>query len=190
MFFFSKIRTQESAGKNSLNAYILFTLTSFYLSAFFTEYGGIYLDFDEVVLRPLDSLRRFPHTQGHELSFTMGSQLVMSERGSEFVKLWYQSYRDDYRKIWAYNALWVPNKLAKQHPELIHVEGYNFTRPSWQKHKLIFEGNYDWRWNYGMHMYARWYKNPINVDIIRTLNTTIGSVSRHILLGNKELCTD
>jgi mannosyltransferase OCH1-like enzyme len=153
-----------------------------------TEYGGIYLDFDEVLLRPIDSLRRFQHTQGHELKRTMGSQVVMSKKNATFLNLWYKSYRDDYKKIWAYNALWVPNTLAKNHPELIHVEGFNFTRPNWQNTKLIYDGNYNWATNYGMHMYARWYRRPINLDIIRTLNTTVGAVSRHILFGNKELC--
>lgn len=146
------------------------------------------MDFDELVLRPLHSLRRFHYTQGHELASTMGSQLVISKRNATFLRLWYESYRDDYRKIWAYNALWVPNTLAKQRPELIHVEGFNFTRPSWKNYRQIFDENYDWSTNYGMHMYARWYKRPINLDIIRTLNTTIGAVSRHILFGNKELC--
>ncbi|XP_045208772.2 uncharacterized protein LOC123560671 [Mercenaria mercenaria] len=152
------------------------------------EYGGIYLDFDEVLLRPIDSLRRFQYTQGHELPKTMGSQVVISKKNATFLRLWYLSYRDDYKKIWAYNALWVPNTLAKNYPELIHIEGFNFTRPNWQNVKLIYDANYNWATNYGMHMYARWYKRPVNPDIIRTLNSTVGSVSRHILFGNKELC--
>jgi len=120
----------------------------------------------------------------------MGSQLVISKRNATFLRLWYESYRDDYRKIWAYNALWVPNTLAKKHPDLIHVEGFNFTRPNWKDYKLIFDGNYDWSTNYGMHLYSRWYNTAIDVNIIRTLNTTLGSVSRHILFGNKELCVN
>ncbi|XP_052806612.1 uncharacterized protein LOC128235861 [Mya arenaria] len=152
------------------------------------EYGGIYLDFDELLLRPLHPLRKYPYTQGHEMHFSMGSQLVMAARDAPFLRMWYYGYRDDYRRIWAYNALWVPNTLAKKHPDLIHVEGYNFTRPSWKNVKLIFDANYDWSSNYGMHMYARWYRRPIDVTSMRTLNTTVGSVSRYILLGNKELC--
>lgn len=122
------------------------------------------------------------------MSFTLGSQLVMSEKNATFLRLWYESYNTNYRKTWAYNALWVPNGLAKRRPELIHVEGYNFTRPSWKNYKQISQGNYDWSTNYGMHMYARWYKKPIDPTLIRSLNTTVGSVARHVLLGNKELC--
>ena len=151
-------------------------------------YGGLYLDFDEVLLRSPESLRQFPFTMGHEISNAMGSQFVMAARNASFLYHWYLSYRDDYKKSWGYNALSVPHKVANKNPELIHVEGYNFTRPNWKNVNQIFKENYDWSTNYGMHMYVRWYKNKTDVDIIRTLNTTIGSVSRHVLLGNKELC--
>ena len=127
--------------------------------------------------------------QGHELSFTMGSQFVMSKKNATFLHHWYNSYRNDYRRSWAYNALWVPSKVAQKYPHLIHVEGYNFTRPNWKNVKQIFEQNYNWSTNYGMHLFVRWYKKDANIDIIRTLNTTIGSVCRHILFGNKELCS-
>ena len=118
----------------------------------------------------------------------MGSQFVMAKKNATFLNYWYTSYRDDYKKTWAYNALWVPNNLAKKYPDLIHVEGYNFTRPNWKNVKQIFKENYDWSTNYGMHLYVRWYKNDTDVSIIRTLNTTIGSVCRHVLFGDKELC--
>lgn len=154
----------------------------------FSVYGGVYLDFDEIILRPLEPLRKYEYTQGHERDVTMGSQLVMAKKNATFLNYWYNSYRDDYRNTWAWNALWVPDKLSKEHPSLIHVEGYNFTRPNWQQVGLIFNKNYDWSTNYGMHMYVRWYKNETNNVIIRTLNTTIGSVCRHVLFGNKELC--
>ena len=127
--------------------------------------------------------------QGHELAYTMGSQFVMSKKNATFLNYWYNSYKDDYKHSWAYNALWVPNNLAKKYPNLIHVEGYNFTRPNWKNVKQIFEQNYIWDTNYGMHLFVRWYKNDVSFDIIRTLNTTIGSVCRHILFGNKELCS-
>lgn len=148
----------------------------------------MYLDFDEIILRPLEPLRKYDYTQGHERDVTMGSQLVMAKKNATFLNYWYNSYRDDYKNTWAWNALWVPDKLSKEHPSLIHVEGYNFTRPNWQHVDLIFKKNYDWSTNYGMHMYIRWYKNETNNVIIRTLNTTIGSVCRHVLFGNKELC--
>lgn len=148
----------------------------------------MYLDFDEVILRPLEPLRKYEYVQGRERDVTMGSQLVMAKKNATFLNHWYLSYRDDYRKTWAWNALWVPDKLAREHPQLIHVEGYNFTRPNWQHVNLIFNTNYDFSTNYGMHMYIRWYKNQTDSTVIRTLNTTVGAVARHVLFGNKELC--
>jgi len=51
-------------------------------------YGGIYLDLDEVLLRPLHVLRKFPYTQGHELPTTIGSQLILAARDAPFLALW------------------------------------------------------------------------------------------------------
>lgn len=155
---------------------------------FFSEYGGVYLDFDEIILRPLEPLRKYEYTQGHERDVTMGSQLVMAKKNATFLNHWYHSYRDDYQKSWAWNALWVPEKLSRKYPNLIHVEGYNFTRPNWQRVDLIYKHNYDFSTNYGMHMYVRWYKNYTDSTVIRKLNTTVGAVARHVLFGNKELC--
>ena len=157
---------------------------------FASEYGGIFLDCDETVLRPLQPLRKFEYVMGHEQSLKyIGCQLIMSRKGATFLDLWYDGYRTDFNKKWAYNCVTVPRKLAEAYPKLIHVEGFNFTRPNYyQADKLIFKSNYDWSTNYAMHMFARVFKGNVSIDIIRRMNTTLGSVSRHVLFGNKEIC--
>ncbi|KAL3836288.1 hypothetical protein ACJMK2_021725 [Sinanodonta woodiana] len=156
------------------------------------DYGGIYLDYDEVVLRSLEPLRIYNYVQGYELPNQLGSQLIMAKRNATFLQLWYDSYKN-YSKEWLYNALEVPAMLASQHPELIHIDGYNFTRPSWQNMTWIFNRNYNWATNYAMHSYARMFvkeypNRKVDLMSIRYLNTTIGSISRHVLFGSKELC--
>ena len=104
----------------------------------------------------------------------------------------------DYKaSIWNHNAIIVPSKLATKHPTLIHIEGYNFIRPKdktleidWSEKYKLFHQNYDWSDNYAIHPFIRFYKYKNETDelVIRHLNTTIGSVARHILFGNKELC--
>ena len=153
-----------------------------------SEYGGLYLDFDQILLRPIVPLRQYKMTMGHEEHHTLGNQFVMAEKNATFLNLWHQSYKNYRTGHWTYNSLITPLQLSEKHPELIHVDWYNFTRPNYHKTKLIFKENYDWSTNYAMHLYVRFYKEPINVDIIRTLNTTIGAISRHVLFGNKELC--
>lgn len=153
-------------------------------------YGGLYLDWDEVILQSVDKFRDYDVTMGIETVRyeQMGSQFVMAKPKAGFLKLWHRSYFEDYRPNWTYNALVIPYKIARQLPDIIHVEGNSFSRPDWFGRDLIFDKNINWADNYAMHLYSRWYKHIINERTIGLTNTTLGSISRHILFGNKELC--
>ena len=127
-------------------------------------------------------------TMGRVFKDTLGNQFILASKNATFLNLWHQSYKNYRTGHWTYNSLIIPYQLSEKHPELIHIDGYNFTRPNYLQTKMIFKENYDWSTNYAMHLFIRWYKDPINVDIIRTLNTTIGAISRNVFFGNKELC--
>ena len=114
----------------------------------------------------------------------------MAEKNATFLQHWYRGYLEDYRRSWNYNALALPAKLVEKFPSLIHIEGYNFTRPSWRFRDLIYSHNYNWSTNYAMHLFLRDYTNFTDENIIRSLNTTIGAISRHVIFGNKELCNN
>ena len=119
----------------------------------------------------------------------MGSHFVIARRNATFLTHWYNSYRDNYKPDRTWNSLEVPFDIATRFPRIIHVEGYNFTRPNKSNLDQIFKQNYDWSTNYGIHLYIKAFKQRLNATVIRTLNTTIGSVCRHVLFGNKELCS-
>lgn len=113
----------------------------------------------------------------------------MAEKNATFLQHWYRGYLEDYRRVsWNYNALELPVKLVEKFPSLIHIEGYNFTRPSWRFRALIYSHNYNWSTNYAMHLFLRFYTNFTDENTIRYLNTTIGAISRHVIFGNKNLC--
>ena len=52
------------------------------------EYGGIYLDYDVIVLRSLDELRRFPYTVGKEKGDKFNAGVILAHKDSLFLKLW------------------------------------------------------------------------------------------------------
>lgn len=152
-------------------------------------YGGVYLDWDEILLRSLEPLRQYDYTQGQAIPGNLGNQVIMGKRNATFLALWYEGYRN-YTGVWGGNSLFYPRKLSLMYPHLIHVEGFNFTKPGPGGIGLIQKENYDWTTNYAIHLYIRYYKKETDIDIIKSLNTTIGSVSRHVLFGDKELCLD
>ena len=116
----------------------------------------------------------------------------MARRNAPFLSMWLQSYVSDYRRQWIYNCLEIPYILSKKHPETVHVHGHSFTTPNHDHRVEIFENNFNWSENYGLHFFARAYtleyKGRYDHVTMRQLNTTMGSIARYILFGNKELC--
>ncbi len=105
-----------------------------------SENGGIYLDLDVMVVRSLDTLRRFPCTVGAELPTMHGKQyvvcgaVIICSRHSQFLHHWRQSFIDDYRpEKWAYNSGSIPTRLWQKYPHLVHVEKKSFFRPGYRE---------------------------------------------------------
>jgi hypothetical protein len=146
------------------------------------------MDTDEVILRSLDPLRIFPFTLSHAVDNNLSNGLILSERNAAFLDLWLSEYKTYTKGQWAHHSTIVPNRLSLMHPDLIHVENKTFVRPNYTQLPLLFKMNFDWSKNYAIHLYIRFYKLRHNFHDIRYLNTTIGSVARHVVYGSKELC--
>ncbi|XP_063412061.1 uncharacterized protein LOC134694887 [Mytilus trossulus] len=152
------------------------------------RFGGIYIDTDEIILRSLDPLRKYPVTLSRAVDYNLSNGLILAERNATFLNIWYSKYKTYDKSQWGYHSTIVPFLLSKKYPDLIHVENKTFVRPSWQQLPLLFEKNFDWSKNYGIHLYIRFYKFTHDFNDIKYLNTTMGSVGRHVLYGSKELC--
>ena len=113
----------------------------------------------------------------------------MATRNASFTRRWYDSYRKYYPKYWAYNSLIIPFDLAQNATD-VNLEGRIFCRPIYSQTKMIFDQNYDWSTNRGLHLYKRYSRKRHNFKDIRTLNITLGSLARYVLFGNKELCDE
>ena len=63
--------------------------------SFISVNGGVYVDTDMLLLRPVDHLLRYPLTMGLVDNNTgMGNALILAARGSVFLKQWYEGYKD------------------------------------------------------------------------------------------------
>nr|XP_022301292.1 uncharacterized protein LOC111109465 isoform X2 [Crassostrea virginica] len=153
------------------------------------EYGGIYLDTDQLLLRSVDRFRNKDCTMGwaHDLYF--GSALILAKKQSSFIRRWIESYASYNPKLWGENSVIMAAKLAIQYPTLINVV----------KHYCLFyphpddyyNQNYKWSHSYSLHIYKQGKMDQIqamNFMSIRKLNNTLGAVFRYILFGNKEMC--
>lgn len=152
------------------------------------EYGGIYLDFDTLILSPLEPLRNHSCVIGQEQEDKSCGCIFLCEKQATFLSLWLNSYLDDYRiEEWAYNSGKVPWNLANRYPNLVYVEREKLLKPNF-KHldqlygKIIFP----WKNQITMHLWYRLAKqwNFLNTEPneinIKSMNTTFGQMAKYI----------
>ena len=69
------------------------------------EYGGIYLDFDTLIIRPMDDLRKYDCTIGLEDANKACGSIIICHKDAPFLAMWLNAFLDDYRiGVWAYNT--------------------------------------------------------------------------------------
>ena len=79
--------------------------------------------------------------------------IMISRKGSTFMRLLYESYRNNYRPWdWDYNCARVAYQLYVQRPDLLHVEPYRFTTPDWQDRDKLWNQVIDWSELYVIHV--------------------------------------
>ncbi|XP_060604137.1 uncharacterized protein LOC132756992 [Ruditapes philippinarum] len=151
-------------------------------------YGGIYLDTDTVIVKSLEPLRKYPCTMSKQGGY-MASSFIMAEKNALFLRKWFDGYKYHYNNnSYVFNAMIYPNRIYKNFPDSIHVENGTISRLVNQIGPSVYEINYNWAGIYGFHLFRRSYRKPITVDSVKYFNSTVGSICRHVLFGNKELC--
>jgi len=158
--------------------------------AILDQHGGLYIDLDVIVVRPLDALFRFDVVLGAETPDLLGSGLIIARRpGAEFIRRWRRSYADKFDDSrWNEHACRVPMTLARRHPGIVHVEWFTMHRPNWDERQWLYTDGrlWDWSANYAVHLWFRTHPPDVTYDpvTIRRLNTTTGEVLRHIYYGD------
>ncbi|KAI0211210.1 hypothetical protein LSAT2_003966 [Lamellibrachia satsuma] len=149
------------------------------------EYGGIYLDYDVIVVRSLDPLRKYDVTLGKEKPPKFIAGIIVARRNALFLRLWYNSYRANYRQLdWDYNCARVTYQLYLKRPDLLHVEPYRLTTPDWQDRHLLWKEVIAWRDLYVIHAMMHFDRTEYTPENIRQLNSTFGEVVRYIYYGS------
>jgi len=161
--------------------------------AIIERYGGLYIDLDVILVRPLNSLFHFDVVLGAETPELLGSGFILARRpGAEFIRRWRRSYAakfDD--RNWNHHACRVPMMLAGLYPNLIHVEWHSIHHPNWFEQEWLFIDGLLWDWsrNFAVHLWFRQHPTDIVYDpvSIRRINTTTGQILRHIYYGDIRL---
>ena len=114
--------------------------------------------------------------------------IMLSRRGSMFMRLFYESYRNNYRPWdWDYNCARVPYQLYLQHRDLLHVEPYKLTTPDWLERDKLWKEVIDWRDLYVIHVMGHLSKDYSSPESIKTMNSTFGEVMRYVYYGSSKI---
>jgi hypothetical protein len=152
-------------------------------------YGGIYLDTDTVIVKPLDPLRKYSCTMSKQSSIFISSAFIMAEKNATFLQKWLDGYRYRYKPMsYIFNAMEFPKYIYEKFKDHIHIEYGTLSRPLTQIGFKIYNTNFRWGGIYGIHLFSRSYRKPMTVKLVKYFNSTVGSICRHVLFGNKELC--
>ncbi|KAK7497783.1 hypothetical protein BaRGS_00010917 [Batillaria attramentaria] len=151
-----------------------------------SKFGGIYSDFDYVLLNPLDDLLHHNVVMGME-SGRFGNGFYMGQPGATFFKYWYDSYHTFNDGDWAGHSCAVPYEIFKKHPNLVHVVN-TFHEPNWSIiHTDFYTKPFNWTKVYGIHLYSKLFSGILNRKL-ETLKSSVGEITRYTLFGNSQAC--
>jgi hypothetical protein len=112
------------------------------------QYGGVYLDIDVISINSFDQLLKYEFVMGREENNGLCNAVILANKNSQFLNLWYKEYKNFDEKFWNYHSVQLPHKIAKTNPELIRVlSEYSFFYPMyceiasnylWQQNKIRF----------------------------------------------------
>ena len=84
------------------------------------DHGGIYLDTDLLLIKPLDDLRNREFVAGAESEEAICGAALMALPGAEFIRLWLDAFeRGVARGVWAYQCVNTPHEIACERPDMI-----------------------------------------------------------------------
>ena len=146
--------------------------------------------YDCFVPRSFDQLRVYNTTLGLEYDGRPGrlnNGVIVAAKNAEFLRIWYDTYRNFTKREWDYHDSIVPYHLQFAHPRLVHVERDTINYPGGKQLHLIYKERYDWTRNYAIHLWYRLHEFEHSIASIRRMNTTFGEVARLVLYGNASL---
>ncbi|XP_061185804.1 uncharacterized protein LOC133193906 [Saccostrea echinata] len=156
------------------------------------EYGGIYLDTDQYILRSVNEFRNKECTMDRGPDGGVANAVIFAAKNATFINIWIDSYRDYYPNKWGKNSVKMARNLSLKYPQYIHV--YEVNCIFFPGESVLYNGNYKWSHSFAIHFFNKDYYyfskklGKLNPNTIKNLNNTIGAVFRYILYGNKELC--
>jgi hypothetical protein len=81
--------------------------------------GGIYLDNDILIIRPLKEFYRYSITLAYQTEKEICNAMIMTNKNNIFLAAWYESYRTaEFAKCWDCHSVQIPSKMIQSNVSL------------------------------------------------------------------------
>jgi hypothetical protein len=153
------------------------------------EHGGIYLDMDVICLKPLKPLFDYDCVLGKQSDEGLCNAVILAAKGSEFLERWLKTYVDFVSQdvkgpLWAEHSVRRPFKLARERPELVHLESdKSFFWPTYHNPDVFWSNaDLDFSKSYCVHLWEQlwWedYLKKITPEYLKIVNNNFTKICR------------
>ena len=102
--------------------------------------GGVYIDTDMILLRPLHDLMNVPLTLAEESPTSIANGVILAAPKSQFLQIWLDKMPQALQSpTWAYHAVVLPVQLFHDFPHLVTVRGPSYFFPLDLKRNYLCE---------------------------------------------------
>ena len=152
------------------------------------KYGGIYLDYDVIVLNSFDPLRVFDLVAGKEKTEEMNAGILLAKPNAPFLHLWYESFRNNYRPHdWDFNIAKLSYALLQKVPHLVHLETHRLSYPDPRDRDLLFDKVVEWHDLFCIHVIHHVLRREYTPENIKYLRSTFGEITRLTYYGSPDI---
>ncbi|KAK2707930.1 uncharacterized protein LOC136028814 [Artemia franciscana] len=154
------------------------------------KYGGIYLDNDVYVVRPLRKYLKYEMTLGWDDEQFLGNQVLISHPNARFIDAYLGTYKIYKSNLWYYNAGERPTvEVLYKNPELVHRVRLQFGVHNLAHHLYNIYWS-EWRKQDCIHLLInhrsyldKFYKDiPVFNEVnIYSYNKTFGEMARSVI---------
>jgi len=130
------------------------------------DHGGIYLDTDSLMLKPLTPFMDKPFTLAEESPDSYAMAPIIAEPGARFIDIWLQRMANTMRAGgWAKHAVQLPREIHKMHPALCDVRPREEFFPFDLRRNYLFDDGRADEWieqasnAYVLHVYETYWKD-------------------------------
>uniref|UniRef100_A0A1B6EA26 Alpha-1,4-N-acetylglucosaminyltransferase n=2 Tax=Clastoptera arizonana TaxID=38151 RepID=A0A1B6EA26_9HEMI len=135
------------------------------------KYGGIYLDTDTLLLKPLNQFLKYEMVIGLPPDDYMGCQILIGRKDARFLNLWLQGYKRYKPSMWYYNAGQYPTEQILVHnPDIFHRVPLLFGVHNLAD-KLYMQVEWpEWKTYFSLHLLSRHPPAPSFINETTILN--------------------